>query len=235
LLDPYRFDGLPVPPTIEAMAAAYIEAMRTIQPHGPYLLAAFCGAGLIAYEMAQQLRAPGENVDLLLLIDPMAGPIRFIRVLGGAIRRTGGLLRLGEDKQVDWFLRLRYVSRVLRRSYDEYTDHVDRLMRRWQEEHPQRFALIPAATALRQDWMAVFIWAVSGYDPRPYPGKITYLFARDNPAGRTVWWGTVGDAHNVETHAIPGTHTTCRTQHIHSLAERLRACVDKAQGTEPRT
>ena len=233
LLDPYRFDGLPVPPTIEAMAAAYLEAMRTVQPHGPYLLAAFCGAGLIAYEMAQQLRAQGESVDALLLVDPMAGPIHFIRVLGGAIRRIGGLLRLGEDKQVDWFLRVRYVSRVLRRSYDETTDHVDRLLRRWRDEHPQRVALIPAAAALRQDWMAVFIWAVSGYVPRLYPGRITYLLAADNPAGRTLWWGTVGDADNVEIHTIPGTNTTCRSQHIHSLAEHLRACVGKAQGTEP--
>jgi thioesterase domain-containing protein len=234
LLDPYRFDGLLVPPTIEAMAAAYIEAMRTVQPHGPYLLAAFCGAGLIAYEMAQQLRAQGESVDSLLLVDPMAGPIRFIRLLGGAIRRTGGLLRLSEDKQVAWFLRVRYVSRVLRRSYDEHTEHVDRLLRRWRDEHPQRFALIPAAAALRKDWMAVFIWTVSSYAPRPYAGRITYLLAGDNPASRKLWWGAVGDADNGEIHTIPGTNTTCRTQHIHSLAERLRVCVCEAQGTEPR-
>jgi hypothetical protein len=233
LLDPYRFDGLPVPPTIEAMAAAYVEAMHTVQPHGPYLLAAFCGAGLIAYEMAQQLRAQGESVDSLLLVDPLAGPLRLIRVLGGAIRRLGGLLRIGEDKQVDWFLRVRYVSRVLRRSYDENTDHVDRLLRRWRDEHPHRFALMPAAGALRQDWMAVFIWAVSGYVTRPYAGRITYLLAGDHPAGRQLWWGRVGAADNVEIHPIPGTNTTCRSQHIHGLAERLQACVGKAQGTEP--
>jgi thioesterase domain-containing protein len=215
------------------MAAAYIEAMRTVQPHGPYLLAAFCGAGLIVYEMAQQLRAQRESVDSLLLVDPMAGPIGYIRWLGGAIRRMGRLLRLSEDKQVDLFLRVRYVSRVLRRSYDETTEHVDRLLRRWRDEHPQRFALIPAAAALRQDWMAVFIWAVSGYVPRPYPGRITYLLAGDHPAGRTLWWGTVGATDNVEIHTIPGTNTTCRSQHIHSLAERLQACVRKAQGTEP--
>ena len=208
--------------------------MPGLDHYAPYLLAAFCGAGLIAYEMAQQLRAQGESVNSLLLVDPAAGPIRFIRLLGGAIRRMGGLLRLGEDKQVDWFLRMRYVSRVLRRSYDENTDHVDRLLRHWRDEHPQRFALIPAAAALRQDWMAVFIWAVSGYVPRPYPGRIIYLLASDNPAGRTLWWGAVGDANNVEIHIIPGTNATCRTQHIHSLAERLRACVCEAQGTEPR-
>src|SRR5205823_6010521 len=140
--------------------------------------------------IAQQLRAVGQEVDVLVLIDPMAGPIRFLRLLGSVIRRVGTVLRLGPNKQVDWFLRVRYVSRVLRRSYDENTEHVDRLMRQWRDEHPQRFSLIPAADALRQDWMALFVWAVSGYVPHPYPDKMTYLFAQDNPDGRHLWWGT---------------------------------------------
>ena len=38
VLEPYTFDGLPVPPTFEAIAAAHIKSMRTVQPKGPYLL-----------------------------------------------------------------------------------------------------------------------------------------------------------------------------------------------------
>jgi thioesterase domain-containing protein len=225
IIDPYRFDGLQVPPTIEAMAASYIKTMRDVQPEGPYFLAGFCAGGLIAYEIAQQLRAQGQEVDLLVLIDPMAGPIRFIRLLGSFIRRTGSLIRINPGKQLDWFLRLRYVSRVLRHSRDENTEHVDKLMRRWREEHPRRFALIPSAEALRQDWMAVFVWAVSGYFPRQYPGKMTYLFARENPDSRKLWWGKVVETENVEIHFIPGTHETCRTEHLHDLAEQLSSCL----------
>src|SRR5215469_15260085 len=69
VIDPYKLDGLPVPPTIEAMAAAYIQAIRAVQPEGPYLLGGFCAGGLLAYEIAQQLRADGQEVDLLVLID----------------------------------------------------------------------------------------------------------------------------------------------------------------------
>jgi thioesterase domain-containing protein len=229
VLDPYRFDDLPAPPTIEEMAADYIDSLRSVQPQGPYLLAAFCGASLLAYEMAQQLRAQGQAVDLLAFIDPMAGPIQSLKLTGAFIRRTGAWLRLGPDKQLDHFLRLRYVSRVLRRRRDEYTKHSDALMRRWREEHPERFALLPAAGALRQDWLAVFVWAVSGYEPRPYPGKVTYLFAKDNPDGRKLWWGKVKEADNVEIRTIPGTHETCRTEHIHDLADELRMCLGAAQ------
>jgi len=233
VIDPYKFDGLQVPPTIEAIAAAYIKAMRVVQPEGPYLLGGFCAGGLIAYEVAQQLRAEGQEVDLLILIDPMAGPIRTIRLLGGFIRRIGNLVHLNPGKQLDWFLRVRYISRILRHSQDENTEHVDRLIQRWQDEHPGRFSFIPAAEALRQDWMAVFIWAVSGYIPRRYPGKMTYLFARENPDSRNLWWGKVAEAGNVDIHFIPGTHETCRTTHLHEMAEQLRICLNKVQDALP--
>ena len=64
----------------------------TVQPEGPYLLGGFCGGGLIAFEMAHQLRTQGQAVDLLVLIEPRAGPapLRLIgsRLAGGFIRRT---------------------------------------------------------------------------------------------------------------------------------------------------
>ncbi len=229
LLEPYRFADLAAPPTIEEMATAYIQSLRTVQPHGPYLLGGFCGAGLFAYEVARQLQEAGEGVDLLVLIDPMAGPIRTIRQLGQLIRRVGNALRFGPDRQLDWFLRLRYIERALRGARDEYTQHVEKLLRCWQEEHPQRFALLPAAGALRQDWFGPFIWAVSGYQPRQYQGKITYLFARENPDGRKLWWGEVSEDEQAEFHFIPGTHETCRTEHLHTLAEQLRVCLDEVQ------
>ncbi len=231
ILDPYRFEGLKVPPTLEEMATDYIKSLRSVQPQGPYLLGGFCGAGLIAFEVAQQLCTAGQAVDLLVLIDPMAGPIQLIRLMGSFIRRIGSLIRLDPDKQLDWFLRLRYLSRVLRRAYDEYTQEVDRLLQRWRDEHPQRFSLITAAGALRQDWFGLFIWAASGYIPRQYPGKMTYFFARENPDSRRLWWGKVTETEKVEIYTIPGTHETCRTEHLHDLAEHLRMCLGEVQET----
>ena len=38
LLEPYKFEGLAVPPTLEEMAAAHLETLRSVQPEGPYLL-----------------------------------------------------------------------------------------------------------------------------------------------------------------------------------------------------
>src|SRR6185437_14097248 len=114
VIDPYKFEGLAVPPSIETIAARYIQTIRGIQPEGPYFLAGFCAGGLLAYEIARQLRAVGQTIDLLALIDPMAGPIQSIRLCGALIRGMGKLLRLDAAKQLDLFLRTRYLSRILR-------------------------------------------------------------------------------------------------------------------------
>jgi len=54
---------------IEEAAAAYVAELRQVQPHGPYLLSGFSGGGITAYEMAQQLRAAGEEVAVLAMLD----------------------------------------------------------------------------------------------------------------------------------------------------------------------
>lgn len=57
---------------VDQMAASYIEAIRTVQPHGPYLLGGWSMGGTIACEMALQLMGQGEEVPLLLLLDRRA-------------------------------------------------------------------------------------------------------------------------------------------------------------------
>ncbi|MDQ2066227.1 beta-ketoacyl synthase N-terminal-like domain-containing protein [Xinfangfangia sp. CPCC 101601] len=52
-----------------AAARDYIAEMRQVQPQGPYLLGGFSGGGLIAWEIARQLEAAGEEVPLVILLD----------------------------------------------------------------------------------------------------------------------------------------------------------------------
>ncbi len=57
------------PYSIEELAAEYIDLMKQHQPKGPYLLAGYCFGGFVAFEMARQLHAQSEHVDLLAMID----------------------------------------------------------------------------------------------------------------------------------------------------------------------
>ena len=55
--------------SIEQMAAQYVEAIRVMQPAGPYLLGGFSFGGTVAFEMACQLEKQGQEVALLAVMD----------------------------------------------------------------------------------------------------------------------------------------------------------------------
>ncbi len=64
--------------TFEEAVDAYIEEIRSVQPHGPYFLGGFSGGGLTALEIAQKLTKIGEEVGLLAMLDtplPMRPPL----------------------------------------------------------------------------------------------------------------------------------------------------------------
>ncbi|WP_138227057.1 non-ribosomal peptide synthetase [Paenibacillus algicola] len=58
-----------VPQTIEEMAEAYVSEILSVQPKGPYRLGGWSMGGFIAYEAARRLKAAGEEVVQLALID----------------------------------------------------------------------------------------------------------------------------------------------------------------------
>jgi len=67
--------------TFEEMASDYIRELRTVQPKGPYLLGGFSGGGITAFEIAKQLRAEGEEIGLLVLLDtplPQSPPLSSV-------------------------------------------------------------------------------------------------------------------------------------------------------------
>ena len=55
--------------TIEEMAELYVDAIRQVQPHGPYRVAGWSAGGTIAYEMARTLIEMGERVEFVGLLD----------------------------------------------------------------------------------------------------------------------------------------------------------------------
>nr|WP_319354891.1 amino acid adenylation domain-containing protein [Streptomyces turgidiscabies]BAP59907.1 putative non-ribosomal peptide synthetase [Streptomyces turgidiscabies] len=56
--------------TVREMATADVEAIREIQPHGPYLLCGYSFGARVAFEAAYQLEQAGERVEHLFLVAP---------------------------------------------------------------------------------------------------------------------------------------------------------------------
>jgi thioesterase domain-containing protein/acyl carrier protein len=65
--------------TVKSMAGHYISELRSARPHGPYFLAGYSFGGIIAYEMAQHLKAAGEEVPVLVIFD-MYDPVEYRKV-----------------------------------------------------------------------------------------------------------------------------------------------------------
>ncbi|MBE8517096.1 acyltransferase domain-containing protein [Amycolatopsis sp. H6(2020)] len=75
LLDPevpaYGFDRVADTSTVEQRVECHLAELRRVQAHGPYRLAGWSFGGFLAFEAAQQLTAAGEDVELLVLVDPI--------------------------------------------------------------------------------------------------------------------------------------------------------------------
>jgi hypothetical protein len=241
-LGPYTFEGLRVPPTLEAVAKVHLESLRSIQSEGPYFLGGWCNGALVAYEMARQLRAQGQAVDLLVQIDGIVpGRHRLVR---SVISRLGGLMGLNQEKQLDWFLIVHHVYRYLRFPRYRQRTNSEHMETIWQSEHGHRHgkgglglahlnALFTTAEVLRQDYPKVFEWMNAGYAPDLYPGKITFFWLSEEQ-GLSAEWREVVKAKEgeVEILSIPGNEITSRTEYLPVFAERLRVCLNKAQTPE---
>lgn len=57
---------------LQQLAADYVQAIRRIQPDGPYHIGGWSLGGLIAFEMAHQLTEGGAEIGSLVLLDTMA-------------------------------------------------------------------------------------------------------------------------------------------------------------------
>jgi thioesterase domain-containing protein/acyl carrier protein len=72
----YGIDGNHQPMNrFEPLAAEYIRQIRAVQPQGPYHLGGECMGGTIAFEIARQLEAMGEQVRLLVMFDAFSAGV----------------------------------------------------------------------------------------------------------------------------------------------------------------
>ena len=231
VLEPYKLTGLPIPPSLQEMAAAHIESMRAIQPEGPYHFGGFCNGGLIAYEMARQLQAIGQTVNLLLLVDPAIPAMH--KAVRERITRVGTRLNIGTEQQVDWFLRYIYLRIPYFRRKFSGTRHLDEveeieLERAGNMPHSlaQKLNFIPPdASILRQQWVGLYRWTAAGYNIGPYTGKVTFLFSRD---GRRAYPSYEKVATNMELRFLPGKHMEWKTKNLSILAEHMRTYLRNA-------
>ncbi|MGO4617864.1 beta-ketoacyl synthase N-terminal-like domain-containing protein [Nocardia sp. 2YAB30] len=91
ILDP-ELAGAPGPETIADLARVYEGVVRAHQPVGPYRIGGWSMGGIIAHEVARRLRAAGDTVEALILLDSnIADRIHHVDGRGFWTRYLGSL------------------------------------------------------------------------------------------------------------------------------------------------
>lgn len=163
-------------PTVEAMAACYLEAVKARQPSGPYHLCGYSFGGLVAFEMARRLAATGDDIGLVGLFDTTPSPLGWPRALwlGLMQRRLGRLERGAIAAPARTWPRQAWAAAA--RAADRLRD----LLAQTLPGAPPPPAFLKSAPAAVLKVAASGMLASARYRPGVYPGELT-LFT---PAGR---------------------------------------------------
>ncbi|MDP2620307.1 MAG: non-ribosomal peptide synthetase [Hyphomicrobiales bacterium] len=222
------WNGETVPFTCsEDMAAHYIAAIRRIQPEGPYYIGGYSFGGRIACYMARALKAAGEEVALLALIDTTNYVGRMHASLDEWLERQGankGARRGLQTLRYGWFRTrklcdagyARVRRAILFRIWDHYRKSgktLPRFLRR--PGSANRLVRLEHATMPPYDGDAVYFRAESG-------GRL-----KDAPDVRDCWDRVIKG--RLEVRPIPGNHATIiQGAHAAFLARELAESIDRA-------
>lgn len=207
--------------SFEPLIEDYLAAIRRVQPAGPYNLGGYCIGGMIACEMARRLRAAGEDVRTVIMIDP-----DYNRVLTPWLywrspdARVVKLLRLFVG--IMWKTRVA-VLRALRLAPGGRLHKASERRRMYAMQDN-------LANAFRQN------------RPQPYEGAVTLLASaeRAERASRfKVGWRVLAPA--IRITAIAPDHYALFRSHVPRLGAAIKAVLesrsveDAIRGVSPRT
>ncbi|NCR76516.1 MAG: amino acid adenylation domain-containing protein [Microcystis aeruginosa K13-06] len=219
-------DEIQTPQTkIEEMAAHFIKEMQTVQPNGPYFLGGCRFGGMVAFEMAQQLHAQGQEVALLVLFDTHApGYAKRLPFPSRLYRHLRHLLRLGPIYALE---KVKGKSRWLKNRLKEARKKI--AVNFYQENNSSSSYTIRYTRVKESNRQAL-----RTYVPERYQGQIT-LFEFSRKLTSEGWdydsqygWGEIA-ADGVEHYVLPTAICTAfKEPEVQILAEKLKACIDKA-------
>ncbi len=210
---------------VDALATYYIEQMRQLQPHGPYFLTGVSFGGLVAFEMAQQLMAQGEEVGMLALLDTY-GP--------------DAVKRLPTEHVVSSHLD-RFSARSLAHAWTVLQAKIVGL----KNQLVKNYQIAACKVYMRMGWTLPFELqsfffrqqnkkAMRGYTPTSYPGQIVLMKAMEFEWGGigsyqdpTLGWGPLAKG-GLEVRDVPGDHLgMLQDPHVSVLAGHLQDCIQR--------
>jgi phthiocerol/phenolphthiocerol synthesis type-I polyketide synthase D len=183
LLDPavpvYGFDRLEGVSAVEDRVRRYLPELRAVQPQGPYRLAGWSFGGFLAFEMAQQLRRAGEEVEVLALIDSII-PLPNNTGLSDVELTEQRFERFGEFLEASYGRKIRLPYERLARLDDE--GQVQLVVDTMRAEGLVHGA-VSDAILNHQRTSLLDTRSLERYTPQPYDGPVSFFSAADQTPG----------------------------------------------------
>ena len=204
-------------PSLAELVAHYIAEMRSLQPTGPYFLMGLSAGGTVAYEMAQQLIAQGERVELLALFDTAIPEATSSRRLYPLPQVLTNLWNLGLEE-----LQLRARTAL--------TSRLQSWLMRWKLASPPDLTYYPS-----RDTDAPMYVLLHDYHPQPYSGKVLLFKALNLTKVSATTYIDPPDVRfrklvgeKLAVVEVPGSHTGILVDpHAQLLAEKLKEYIDR--------
>jgi oxalate---CoA ligase len=226
-------DGKQVPlKRIEDMAAHYLHEVRGYQPLGPYYLGGYSMGGIVAYEMARQLRGAGENVALLVLIDTYSGVGRRL-VLGPWLR-----FHLRKFAEVPFSEMRSYLAQRLRSVTRRVLERIRRRLSATKGPPSARGSRRNPEGPHLQCLQETNEMAVRAYPIAPCASDVVLLkgelTAWDHPDAHDGWRALVRG--RLEIRKISGSHWDIIAEpHVRTLAAELADCLERSHAHASKT
>jgi amino acid adenylation domain-containing protein len=218
--------GHPALLRLEDQAAYYVSEIRKVQPKGPYSLLGYSFGGTAAFEIAQQLHALGERVEMLGLLDAQQRESVVVaerndsahRLDRRIVHHVGNLGRLSLWKKAV-YLREKLQLRILTRVYIMAAN-----------------IGIRSVPSFMKNTFYISRAAAMNYRARPWPGQVSLFRAsvqRDPRLPRDLGWESVAEG-GVEVYELPGDHNLIfQEPNVRVLAEQLRMRLQRPDATPP--
>jgi thioesterase domain-containing protein len=226
--------------TIEEMAAHYAGEIRTVQPAGPYRIGGWSFGGLAAFELARQLQAAGDEVELLAVLDTSPGLAGTgddgTREPGDELEDDAGDNRAGLLAIAEYLKLLR--GQDLAVSAADLQPLAPEAQLRLFVERLQGAGVLHGGDTLEQLRRLLRVYranvrAYRLYVPRPVAGRITLILAEqgslDPALGPDLGWEKLSPF-PVDREVVPGDHHTLLADpHVRTLADRLRPRLGRTE------
>lgn len=202
-------DGLEPRGTVEELATAYLQEIRSVQPEGPYYLGGWCLGGLVAYEMAQQLSRAGEEAALVAMIQVRTVPYCEYPSGASALRKAVWAVEDRAKLQLDSLRtaesKTTYLQEIAHRASTILGERVGRSVRRSRGQSEKGTTIASRIEAVSNAHNEAY-W---NYRPQPYGGPVLAFYATEQPTGLakdvTLGWKDLITG-EFENYAIRGFH-----------------------------